>query len=230
MRVIKPFLPIAAAALFWVSYSASAQTALTLVDVLEDEEIQQTGDDPCVIGDSSCTNNQPAGMDWTVITTPSGEWDLTSPTYTIGQLEAALGTGGSIVGVGIDVNITGTSTETLDYFEVWIDGSLEYYYNTNDNGAEGDPDLADAVDLANGTGFSDWLLLSFDLSLYDDTDEIYFVAGMDGTGDGKEQFFLTNDLAPIPLPAAVWLMGSALLLLTGIGRRASRRNRLATTA
>jgi hypothetical protein len=31
----------------------------------------------------------------------------------------------------------------------------------------------------------------------------------------------TLDAPPVPLPAAVWLMGSALLGLVGIGRRRS---------
>ena len=229
-------LTAAAAVVGWMITGpvANAATALTLVDVLPGQEIKQTNtppDDPCVIGDSSCTNNQPAGMDWEIIDNAdvtAGEWNLQSPTYTIGFLESVLLGGGSLVTVGIDVNKTGNSTETLDYFEVWIEGALEYFFGTDDNNAGGtDPDLADAVDLRNGTGFSDRRLNIIDLSLWNDTDEIYFKAGLDGVGDGQEQFFLSNDLDDpplIPLPAALPLFITAL---GGMGLLSRRRKRKA---
>lgn len=47
-----------------------------------------------------------------------------------------------------------------------------------------------------------------------------FASLSDATG-GPDRFFLSNreDVAPIPIPAAVWLLGSGLLAMGAIGRR-----------
>ena len=219
-------------AMMFSANSANAATVLNLVDVAPGEEISQSGDDPCVIGDQSCGNNQPAGFDWTTITPSSGSWDLMSPEYTIAELTAALGDGGSVVTVGIDVNVTGNSQEILDYFYVAINGTVEYFFG-NEPLAAGDipgddlgPALAAAADLANGTGFSDWLLTGIDIAGLADTDTIKFYAGMDDTGGGKEQFFLSNDLGVVPIPAALPLLGTALGVM---GLMGWRRRRIATS-
>ncbi|MDH3647003.1 MAG: PEP-CTERM sorting domain-containing protein [Gammaproteobacteria bacterium] len=224
--ILALFLPLAAIA-----------TELSLVDVPTGEEIGQTGDDPCVIGDSSCGNNQPPSMDWTIISTPSGTWNEASPIYTIGQLLGALGDGGDEISVGIDVNATGNSTETLDYFQVVIDGVIAHFWGDGTTIGVGDgsgTDLADAIDLAQGTGFSDWVLESFSLAGLADSSTIQFFAGMLGTGNGLEEFFLTNDLGDpptcpdpnnpacdpptIPEPGILVLFGAGLLGMA-LGRR-----------
>jgi len=43
--------------------------------------------------------------------------------------------------------------------------------------------------------------------------------GLDGSGAKKSGNTLAVDLAPVPVPAAVWLFGSGLLGLVGIARR-----------
>lgn len=68
----------------------------------------------------------------------------------------------------------------------------------------------DAAGLYGGSGATGGIILS---SISDPTGDWDFTA--DFTGDG----FAVSDVAPIPVPAAVWLFGSGLLGLAGFGRR-----------
>lgn len=55
---------------------------------------------------------------------------------------------------------------------------------------------------------------SFSISDFKDVTE-----GADGTGGGISNFRAYSDLTPIPLPAAGWLFGSALIGLMGLRRK-----------
>jgi hypothetical protein len=54
--------------------------------------------------------------------------------------------------------------------------------------------------------------------------EVYL--GIGGTGEGPDghALIMVRDVAPVPVPAAVWLFGSAMIGLLGLGRRQLRES------
>jgi len=202
-------------AIAWAG-TASAGTLLTLTNPAVLPNIwQQTLNNPCVIGDPSCHN--PAGFDWTSQSGPAvgGIYDLTSPTYSVLQLQTLLGS--SAFKIGIDVNWgTGQNPEILQYFGMdtrsgpgvtWLN---QYYYNGPTTFAVQN----------NGNGYSDALLSGFSLSAFPTTTQVRFQARWSNDTDGMEEFFLISSTAP-PVPDA----GSSILLLGMglIGLRAWKR-------
>jgi len=214
---------IASVLLVATSGAYAASMELTLVDIFPGQEVQQTENNPCVIGDNSCKNV----LDYEVIDASdvtAGQWNLSSPVYAVDDIVTLMG--GNTFWIGIDVNKTGNSQEILDYFQVWVDGVEVFYFGANGDGNVGSH-LAQGNDLRNGTGWSDFLLTGIDLStltiLADST--IEFRAGMDQVGNGQEQFFLVRIDSPIgevPLPAAAWLFLSGLVGLAGL-RKSSKQ-------
>jgi hypothetical protein len=122
--------------------------------------------------------------------------------YTVAQIEGVVG---STFVVAIDVNTTAAAGETLQLFEVIINGAVVYNYVG--------PTVIGAVS-NNGNGFGDWSLGIIDLSSFADNATVLFHAVWNNASDGGESFFLVSASAPpppsVPEPGTAALLGLAL--------------------
>jgi hypothetical protein len=182
---------------------------------------QQQQNSPCVIGYNNCQN--PSGFGYTEIPAgSSGEaYILTSPSYTVQQIADIVG---NAFYIGIDVNTARTTTisgtnyasEILLNFYATINGTSEFRFT-------GPLNLATA---ANGTGYSDVILKTFDFSGFARDAIVTFTASIENASDGREQFFLISATTPggpgnnVPEPGTTALLGMGLL---GMGFAAKRR-------
>ena len=111
----------------------------------------------------------------------------------------------------MDVNSTGAKSEVLEVFQLI------------DMGAPGLGDEVVLFELAgpfatpqihNGNGKADYLITGFNLTGLNSDTRLLFRAQWSGAVDGGESFYIVPVgvvLPPeVPLPAAVWLFGSAL--------------------
>ena len=105
--------------------------------------------------------------------------------YTVAQLTGAVGT---LFNVAIDVNTTGAATETLQLFEVIINGAVAYNYVG--------PTVIGGV-ANNGNGFGDWTLGTVSLAGLASTATVLFHAVWNNAVDGGESFFLVAVPGPI---------------------------------
>jgi hypothetical protein len=144
-------------------------------------------------------------------TTPTAQVDdgVQGTPYTVAQLDAAVGS--NMFSVAIDVN-TASGGETLELFQVIINGAVAFDYVG--------PHLIGDVS-NNGNGFADWTLSTVDLSSFKATDTVLFHAVWDHADDGGESFFLVGAAPtnPVPEPASLALIGTALIGLTLIAKR-----------
>jgi hypothetical protein len=220
------WLGIAAAAVFAMTGAASAVT-LTLTGPIAGNFLgPQSASAPCVIAATTC--QQPAGFGFNNFTSSgnisSYNMFSTTPTatvadgvqgtpYTVSQLTAA---GLTSFVVAIDVNTAGGAgghLETLQLFEVIINGAVAYNYVG--------PTLIGNI-ANNGNGFGDWQLGTINLAGLPSTDTVLFHAVWNNATDGGESFFLVSATSAIPEPAT-W--GMMLLGFVGLGFafRQSRR-------
>ena len=199
---------------------------LTYDDTLKD--IQQTANNPCIIGSPSCPDSFPH----TEVPGGPGNRDLESPEYTVSQLTGV--TGSPLVTVLIDVNQAGGSAETdpisLDAFEVYINGTLEFALTPV-------PQIVPLTGSLSGNGYSDGGITGIDLSLFDPTDTVVFHAVWSQATNGQETFFISGaeavpcDETPegcppiVPEPASLMLLGSGLAAVAVRVRR-SRATRV----
>lgn len=210
-----------------IGQEASAASSLTLLQVPAGTVGPQSSSLPCVIAATQC--QQPAGMGFNNFTSSgaisSYNMYSTTPTanvadgvqgtpYTVAQIAAALGS--SALLIAIDVNTTAAAGETLQLFEVIVNGVVEYNYvgPTVIGGAS-----------SNGNGYADWTLGTVDLSGFAGSASVLFHAVWNNASDGGESYFLVPASGtPIPEPRSLLIFGAGLVGL-GVLAQLSRRRR-----
>jgi hypothetical protein len=196
--------------------------------------IQQTQNNPCVIGDPSC--NQPPNFGYfSVSGSPAGQgntYDFYSPTYIAGA-GGVVGNASGLDGIptsftiGMDSNIAaGQGNSFLVYFKTYIcaSGAGSTQTTGGDISSSGSIPAGCVLDAANsyqpatptevpnannGNGFSDIGLKGF--SLVSGTHYLFEVRVNNGT-DGAEEFFIVPTGTPsVPEPTPILLLGFALV-------------------
>lgn len=211
MNYRKLFSSLATVGALGCSIQANAAIIdLTLDNSASTIQYGQTDNRPCIIGENSCKGSLPKtalpnnGPDL-------GVYDVTTTAYSIGTI-TALVTNQFFVGIDVNSTTKPLATEYLDLFEATIrngDSVVDVYsYDPASPGTQ--------LFVNQGTGASDALLKTFNLSSYLSTYTITFHAIINTPTDGKEQFFLiaANDPNPpseIPEPGTTAILGLGLL-------------------
>ena len=129
------------------------------------------------------------------------------------RISVALLTATAHLYVAIDVNVDGAATETLQKFEVIINGAVVYQYT-------GPTEIGDISN--NGNGYGDWTLGIIDLSAYAGNATVLFHAIWTDATDGAESFFLVA----VPGPLAGAGLPGLLAACGGLIALARRRRKL----
>lgn len=224
---IPVFVALTAAAGF------ASPITLTVDNSATTTHFQQTQDDPCIFGGSDCapapgfpteTNINVGGSVSTIdLGTVSGGASNGLPVLfnaTVAQITGlAGGTFGKVFKIGVDINEAGNTNSlpiNILQLEVW-DGATELAFL---------PTNTSLTTFSNGTGFSDALLSSVNLTGLAPTDTIQFRLRYNGASDGTDSFFLISTSAPpptVPEPVTSALVGSGLIALFFVRRRWAAR-------
>src|SRR5262245_56932796 len=198
--------------LAWIGFAATAAMlaltgtasaiVLTLTGPIQGNNLgPQSTSNPCIIAATQC--QQPGGFGFNNFTSSgaisSYNMYSTTPTatvadgvqgtpYTGAQLNAV--TNGLPFVVAIDVNTTQAAGETLQLFEVIVNGVVRDFFN-------GPAPIGNIAN--NGNGFGDWSLGV--ISPLAATDQVLFHAVWTNASDGGESFFIVG-AAPVPGPIA----------------------------
>ncbi len=98
--------------------------------------------------------------------------------------------------------------------------STSLYLNTQGNpGTDGSLISFDIAANAGDTLTFDWAFSTDDYAPFGDFAFISLV----GTGPANGHYEVLAEITPVPVPAAVWLMGSGLLGLAGVARRSQQK-------
>jgi hypothetical protein len=211
----------AAAAMLALTGTASA-VSLTLTGPIQGNTLgPQSASNPCIIAATQC--QQPAGFGFNNFTSAgnisSYNMFSTTPTanvadgvqgnpYTGAQLDAAAPLG---FVVAIDVNTTNAAGETLQLFEVIVNGVVR----DNFIGPAPIGNIAN-----NGNGFGDWSLGV--IAPFAATDQVLFHAVWNGASDGGESFFIV----PVPGPVGGAGLSGLIAACGGLIALARRRRQL----
>jgi hypothetical protein len=176
----------------------------------------QTAQNPCVIGDNPCGGGP---IPFTAIGNDSS-YDVYSPIYTASQITNIVG--GSTFILGLDLN-NNANPQTITAVEMLISGTSVNNILTNPT------DLyqwAGSISLkaaANGSGHSDMLFQTFDLTGFAANTQVQFHLVMPTATPGAESLFLINngDLVA-PEPSTFGLAGASFVALAAIRRRRKR--------
>lgn len=202
---------VAGAALLAFAGQASAVTVLTLTSVTDKSVGPQSESAPCIIAGTTCQN--PATFAYTNFTSTGAipDYDELSPTYTVSQFPFL-----SFV-VAMDVNTTSAAGEYLSYFDVVINGVIQYSFGSLANNTSGA--LVGGI-ANNGNGYGDWTLGSINLTGLAPTDTVQFHAKWQNATDGAESFFLfSTPTPPVPEPETYALMLAGLGVVGFMARR-----------
>ena len=219
----KNWIKIGATSAIFALAEAAFALPLTLTGPVANNSFgPQSASAPCVIAATQCS--QPAGFGFNNFTASGGDsaYNMysTTPTatvadgvqgtpYTVSQIENVVG---SVFQIAIDVN-TAAGGETLQLFEVIVNGAVAYNY-------VGPTPIGGIVN--NGNGYADWTLGVVDLSGFADNATVLFHANWTGASDGGESFFLIAGSLPptqIPEPTTLALVAIAMLGLGAMRRR-----------
>ena len=204
----------ATAAMLALTGAASA-ALLTLTGPIQGNTLgPQSTSNPCIIAATQC--QQPAGFGFNNFTSagniPDYNMFSTTPTatvadgvqgtpYTGAQLDAVAPLG---FVVAIDVNTTQAAGETLQLFQVIVNGVVRDSFTGP----------APIGNIANkGNGFGDWSLGV--IAPFAATDQVLFHAVWTGASDGGESFFIVavpGPLAGAGLPGLVMACGGLIAL------------------
>ena len=215
------WLVIGATAAILALTGAASAIGLTLTGPIQGNTVgPQSTSNPCVIAATQC--QQPAGFGFNNFTSSGGisSYNMfsTTPTatvadgvqgtpYTVGQLTGA---GLSLFDIAIDVNTTGAATETLQLFEVIINGAVAYNYVG--------PTVIGGV-ANNGNGFADWTLGTVSLAGLASTATVLFHAVWNNAVDGGESFFLVAVPGPLAGAGLPGLVAACCALIAFARRR-----------
>jgi PEP-CTERM motif len=200
MRLLfKTLLAITTA--FTTNVVVAAPISLNITQTVGEERVQQTENNPCIFGDSSCN----AGLLGSYINWSAGGNGVTydsTKDYSLSTIRAAVG---NLWNIGVDVSSNNRESETLQFFRIILDGETLYTYTGPTNIATG---------ISNGTGYSDWLLSSIDLTDLAGT-TLRFEARITGGQGNTEQIFIVDrpESTNVPVPGTVALLGLGLLAL-----------------
>lgn len=167
----------------------------------------------CIFGNNSqgCPTDflLPAGA-------PNGSVTDLMRTYEVSEIRALVG---DFFNIGIDSNTApGTAVvQILTKFTLeLVGGGVLFELNPADF------DTATGIEIntpvAQGNGFTDYIMGLFSLAGLNDDDEVKFTISLTGLTDGAEQFYFL-DAPEVPIPGAIWLMGAGLAGLGFAGRK-----------
>ena len=208
---------------------AASAVPLTLTGPIAGNTLgPQSSSNPCIIAGTQC--QQPAGFGFNNFSSSgaisSYNMFSTTPTanvadgvqgtpYTVAQIDAV--TNNLPFLVAIDVNTTAAAGETLQLFEVIVNGVVAYNY-------VGPTPIGNIAN--NGNGFGDWSLGVIDLSGFADTATVLFHAVWNNASDGGESFFIVGAV-PVPGPIVGAGLPGLVMACGGLIALARRRRKLA---